>query len=53
MKNDARKKLACIKEGKKKSEPCGVRSSDLWISGRENNHCANKATDVSVGETYR
>ena len=41
-KNDATVKWACINEGKKNSEPCGVQFHDLWISGPENNHCAKQ-----------
>ena len=51
MKNEAPVKRACINERMKNSEPCGIRSRDLWISGPENNYY--KATEEAVGETYR
>ena len=41
--NDARVKRACI---------ITIRSRDLWISGPKNNHCADNATDVAVGDIY-
>ena len=40
-----------INERKTNSIPCGILSCNLWICGPENSHCANKATDVAVGET--
>ena len=51
MKNDAWVIWACMNEKKKNSEPCAIQSYDLCISGPKNIHCANKATDVIVGET--
>ena len=51
MKNGVRVKRACINdmnERWKNSEPCGIQSSDLRISGPEN----NTAIDVAVGEIH-
>ena len=53
LKNDAQVNWACITERKKNSVPCGILSRNQWIYGPENNHCANKATDVAIGETHR
>ena len=52
MKNDAQVKRACIYGRKKISEPCGIRSGELWIFGPVNNHCVYKATDVAVEEIF-
>ena len=47
-------KTGMYKRDKENSEPCGIQSRcGLRISGLEINHCANKATDVIMGETCR